>query len=376
MTQLVVVHGVATRSGPSYDVEVANRDALFTKILLNGAGAIRNPLWGPSVAPLLWKGASFQRSSEPVAAFSMMGSGVGAGQDAPPPPDPASLIRVAQSNANAALDAVFAELVEQANQDGRALQSHELVQFEKAAAFLQQGEPNTPLEAPDVPELAKSIHERIAFDGNYGIGDTLIKAANAVAGRARHAVGAGVLALGRDSLNPFVALFLGDIFAYLNKGPVRDAIRSTIVTDLNHAFAAAKAGHEKLVVIGHSLGGVILYDLFSDPAGSGLSEGFHVDAFITVGSQPGLFAEMGLVGPGGHPAVPPTKIAGPDCVGDWLNVIDPIDLFGFKAEPIFDRASDFSFDSQTGLLGSHTSYFSRPIFHARLRAHLVERDIA
>ena len=69
---------------------------------------------------------------------------------------------------------------------------------------------------------------------------------------------------------------------------------------------------------------------------------------------------------------PPTPIPGPANVGLWINIYDAIDLFGFRARPIFGTATDYEFNSITGLLSSHTTYFKRPQFHARLRVPLKE----
>ena len=82
MTQLVFVHGVATRSGGNYDQVVANRDALFRKILFEDpALSIHTPLWGDLV-PKIAK--DVYDTNAGVGAFglgapSSMGGGIGGG---------------------------------------------------------------------------------------------------------------------------------------------------------------------------------------------------------------------------------------------------------------------------------------------------------
>jgi hypothetical protein len=111
--------------------------------------------------------------------------------------------------------------------------------------------------------------------------------------------------------------------------------------------------------------------MLSSPVAAGLPADFRADAFVTVGSQSGLFHEMGLFDY--KPAQsPPTPIPGPANVGLWINIYDAIDLFGFRARPIFGTATDYEFNSITGLLSSHTTYFKRPQFHARLRVRMKE----
>lgn len=143
--------------------------------------------------------------------------------------------------------------------------------------------------------------------------------------------------------------------------------------DLAAAWAAKEPG-ERLYIIGHSLGGVILYDMLSEPAAAGLPDGFKTDALVTVGSQPGLFQELGLFDHRPAPA-PRVAEAGPEAARVWINVFDPIDPFGFRTTPMFSAPSDCSFDSMTGLLSAHTTYFKRPQFYARLRWRLRQAGV-
>jgi pimeloyl-ACP methyl ester carboxylesterase len=170
-----------------------------------------------------------------------------------------------------------------------------------------------------------------------------------------------------DLVRPSVGFFLGDVFAYLNDGDLQADIRSEIQEKLLAAHSSKGAG-EKLVVIGHSLGGVILVDMLSSPLESGLPEDFRVDALLTVGSQPGLFQALGLI-------VEPEddkKTPRPPGVAAWFNVFDPLDPLAFRCEPIFADVKDMRFDSITGVASAHTTYFKRPQFYARARRRLRE----
>jgi pimeloyl-ACP methyl ester carboxylesterase len=157
----------------------------------------------------------------------------------------------------------------------------------------------------------------------------------------------------RDGVSPAVALFLGDVFTYLKAGDLRTAIQATVRADVLAAHEASKASGAPLVLIGHSLGGVILTDMLESPAESGLPDDLKVSALITVGSQPGLFQSVGVLAPG---APAGERRPGPRSVANWYNVFDPIDPLAFRADPIFSGVEDHSFNSITGLASAHTTY--------------------
>lgn len=380
MIEVIFVHGVATRPSSGYDTMVANRDALIKAVLFEGAPAtITSPMWGRHASNLAWGGAAFQRGSDDIASLNL-GVGGGGGLHAAPAgpanlPGDLTLAAVASASPTAAIDELFAAMVALADEEGRALGNGELEQFRAATRFLAgDGLLTTTTDMAD-DAFVDALRDEIGIAGSFGLGDRLKEAANRVTGLGRNLAGRGLVALFRDDLNPAVAMFLGDIFAYLKPGPMRNAIRETIVLDLRNACQRAQQQSTKLILIGHSLGGVILYDLLSSPDAAGLPANFRADALITVGSQPGLFEELTLFDHVAEDRGKPHRVAGPASVGKWFNIIDPIDLFAFKSSSIFADAIDLEFDSATGLSSAHTMYFSRPQFHARLRKRLVEHGI-
>ena len=127
---------------------------------------------------------------------------------------------------------------------------------------------------------------------------------------------------------------------------------------------------EKLIVVAHSMGGNIVYDILShfDPS-------IKIDALITVGSQVALFKELRLYAEDKSPKVDAGVARKPDCVGTWLNVFDPLDVLGFAASGVFKGVHDFAFSTQASALDAHSTYFLRPTFHERLRERLVEVGI-
>lgn len=381
MVEFVFVHGVATRPGAGYDTMVVNRDALLKAVLFAGNPVtITSPMWGNHASNLVWGGAVFQHGGDDIGSLSLglgMAGGIGMNTaDFSGEGDGAMLAAVATASPAAAIDELFATLVATANAEGRALDADELEQFQAAAQLLAEDGVVSATEEMAEGAFVDALREDMGVAGSYGaLGDTLKAAARRVTGMGRNVIGQGLVALFRDQLNPAVAMFLGDIFAYLKPSPMREAIRATVIHDLAAAHQRAKDQKSKLILMGHSLGGVILYDLLSSPQSVGLPPGFKVDAFITVGSQPGLFEELTLFDHVAAERGKPHHVAGPANVGLWLNIFDPIDLFGFKASPVFAQARDFEFDSGTGLASAHTTYFSRPQFHAKLRQRLIDERL-
>ena len=141
-----------------------------------------------------------------------------------------------------------------------------------------------------------------------------------------------------------------------------------MLSELHAASAAKTDGDDKLIVIAHSFGGEIVYDILTkfDP-------GLSIDVLITVGSQVGLFEEMKLYlasddmypDDAGHAKVPM-----PSNLKRWLNVFDPNDVLSFLAEPIFAGVQDFKYDTGFSTLQAHGGYFLRPSFYSRLAARL------
>ena len=390
MTQLVFVHGVATRQGADYDQAVRNRDALFAKVLFEDAElGIHTPLWGdqvpviPSAVFDTGKVATAFKLAVAAGPLGMSGGmgnavGAGAGGTAAAGAD-LTLAALAKSNPNVALDALFVELLEAYDRKKQPIPQAELASFAEAAKAI-----SIDIAAGDallLPEGAKARFGSASTDqqlrealGNqpdgaasYGILSDIGSAIGAVTDRIRNIASRVAVDPLVDFVRPAVGFFLGDVFAYLHDSDLRDNIRARI-RDKLLAANRAKKPDEKLVVIGHSLGGVILVDMLCSPVESGLPADLHVDALLTVGSQAGLFQALGLF----VERADGNKTPSPPCVAAWFNVFDPIDPLAFRCEPIFADVRDMRFDSITGVASAHTTYFKRPQFYARARWRLRE----
>lgn len=372
MPQLVFVHGVATRNTDEYKLAVANRDKLFKELLFTGTDPqIHSPMWGDIVPAI---GASVFETNKGVQSFALnVGafSGLGAGLASGGNDDGLSIVAVGKQDPLAALDAICSEIADRAARDGRGLREDELQAFRNASAHIAAKTEAT-LFAGNVSQ--QSITEQLTHGGpaTYGIGSLVGGAVSAVTDRVRNA--ASTLGFGavRESLSPAVGRFMGDVFVYLKQGEHREQIRAVVRQALLEAHAATQAGQGPLVLVGHSMGGVILVDMLSDPQRAGLPPDLAVDALVTVGSQPGLFASLDVLTPNAPPVSPRRR---PDCVKLWMNVFDAIDPLAFRADKVYQGAEDFVFNSVAGITDTHSKYFQRPQFYARARVRLQEAHI-
>jgi hypothetical protein len=369
MVQLVFVHGVATRSGDGYAQAVQNRDALFKDILFEGQPVkIRSPQWGdlvPPIDPRVFETANGITSFSLAVQPQGMGGGLAGGAG---PAGDLSLASIAEQNSIVVLDAIFAELVETADRTGIALSASDIAAFRQATRAMADNKTDALLDgAATDDEIAFNLGK--SQTGSFGIGSKIKDAIDAVANHLRNAVSTVGFGAVRDSVSPAVAFFLGDVFNYLKEGDLRSAIQAKVRADVLAAHEAAKASGAPLVLVGHSLGGVIVTDMLESPRESGLPDDLKVSALITVGSQSGLFQSAGVLSlkaPAGQ------LIPRPRSVANWFNVFDPIDPLAFRADPIYTDVDDFSFNSITGLASAHTTYFKRPQFHARCRKRLQD----
>jgi hypothetical protein len=390
---LVFIHGVATRQSPGHRAQVHQRDALFKQLVLPGDTEVFDPDWGSD-------GVKFDPTlpwmPEPggVQAFGTRQAGpVGTAQ--------VGIGRLATLNPGRAIDVAFeaglAKQVDTATRTGNpaeALTTKELEVFEAAVRYLEAGADKTafdPLgsDAEFISALALELKLHVPNKGPAAepmgpISDALqwlSQGLKDLVRPIRNTTSDAVLRVVRRPLTEQVAFILGDVFVYL-RGRETGGVTGTanrifapIMADLVKA-ARLRSPADPLILVCHSLGAVILYDLLSDRAAVAKIEtdsGFdlNIDAWITVGAQPGLFADMGLYG-----TVPGTTADGrlprPAPVRVWLNVYDYTDVLAFTCKKIFNDVEDFEFGNITGLFSAHTSYFQRPSFYQRLRARLNE----
>lgn len=179
----------------------------------------------------------------------------------------------------------------------------------------------------------------------------------------------------RDWSSGFLARFLGDAFMFFSRRKAGNAVRREIAAAILDAARAAEAERQPLVLIGHSMGGSVLHDMLSDPEQvraleAELGRPLAVKLFMTVGTQVGLFAELGQFMPSdaGHPLVV-------GCRHYW-NVFDFADTLSFLTGPILRGVIDLEVNTAGGVLHSHNAYFDNTVFFTRLRARLLKAGLA
>jgi hypothetical protein len=175
----------------------------------------------------------------------------------------------------------------------------------------------------------------------------------------------------RPWMTSFAAQTIGDILVYTahrGNSNTPGEIVKRILAMVQAAADKQDPDKDPLIAIGHSLGGVILYDLFSY-----FATNLQCGLLVTVGSQVGFLQELGLLASSSVVSPSPsTRIPRPANVLRWLNVFDEVDVLAFATQPVFTGVEDFSFSNQTGALSAHTSYFWSPRFHRRLGARMRE----
>lgn len=374
--QLVFVHGVATRDTAEYRAAATNRDKLFRELLFTELTlSIHAPMWGKFVPAIDQRVFDTDKG---VTTYSLningapgLGGGLGGGGLAGGGAAEVSIGAIGKQDPVAALDAICAEIAARAARDNRDLEPAELGAFRKAAELIAQDSAATAFAGEASPKTIAD-HLGAGTPATFSIGSAIGDAVSAVTDRVRNA--ASTLGFGavRGSLTPAVGLFLGDVFVYLEDGQPRQKIRDEVGTALAKAHNEVKAGHGPLVIVGHSMGGVILIDMLMNPGAAQLPDDFSVDAVLTVGSQPGFFDTLGLLAQNVPVGQERRK---PDCVKHWLNVFDPIDPLAFRTDMIFKGVTDLAFNSVTGITAAHTTYFERPQFYARSRKRLHDFGI-
>lgn len=179
-----------------------------------------------------------------------------------------------------------------------------------------------------------------------------------------------LLAWGRRPLNEVLGRFFGDVFVYLDARGDKNApgeIPTLILEEIDQAVAEAPG--EPLVIVGHSLGGVISFDLLSH-----FRPNLSADLFVSVGSQVSHFEEMKRFKTS-DPSIPSQtqKFAKtPENIAHWINVFDEVDIFSYACEKVFDRVADFHYDTQTYTIKAHGAYFEQHRFYQRLRTRIDE----
>lgn len=382
---IVFVHGVNNRDGAAYRENEQARDGFLKEIVAPALGMkpnklqVLNPYWGKHGAQFAWGMAVLPNPSVEFEAFGndaeAEARGRVAGLLAESRAD-GNIIDMARKDFGTSIDLLYASAMAGAETEEEArdlAKSYELaVAYAEAnpqPAWLADAEPGN--FADRLNHAARA--SRVESFGAGGVLDSLKEGVSRLFNAAPDATTEVAGRLLRKKLNATITRFAGDAFVYLNnRGTVDNPgpIVSTVLADLRKASAISKAEGEPLVVIAHSFGGEIVYDILTyfDP-------GITVDCLITVGSQVGLFEEMKLYKVS-SPILPPNppggRVVRPVSLKRWLNVFDTNDVLSYQLEPVVERVSDFHYDTGYSSLGAHGGYFMRPSFYKRMAKQLAQ----
>lgn len=405
---LLFVHGVNVRSAPdpaAYEASVRARDALFRtaglRTLASNPKAVKilNPYWGDLGSKFPWNHAALPTGSEESFGFTedaaALLQSVAAAYDGPAPRTALESARCGSLSdavdllwAASAVHATTKELAESWAVAG-AMAVH-YAQHDPRPDWLDDVENDKQLidrlrneleewhPLGDVPTPSPSDQEEVlgsALFTPFATGFGLVrKWLPELTNAAARKVGRLIVDSKREELHRNLARFFGDVFVYLDSRGTVDQpgeIVTRILKDLDEAHEMrSQPGAEdtKLYVIGHSMGGVIAYDILTH-----FRPLMPVDAFVTVGSQVAVFEEMKLfIERDQNAPIKPAidRTARPSNIGCWINVFDDQDILGFATEGIFSGTRDFAFSTGKPLLVAHSSYLSQPSFHERLADRL------
>lgn len=232
------------------------------------------------------------------------------------------------------------------------------------AEFLSHAQPVAD-SAPQSLGLFSTVGNAIAA-GAGKLKQAVSSAAGTVLDRAGDFASTNVLRFTRNTLNENLGRFFGDVFYYMDARGDKDnpgAIPQRILGEWDALLGAAPAD-EPLVIIGHSLGGVITYDLLSH-----FRPDIQVDLLVTVGSQVSHFQEINLF----KDPVPPAGLSPrPANVRHWINIFDSVDIFAYACDRVFDGVQDFHYDTKTYVVKAHSAYFKQARFYERLRERVEQ----
>jgi hypothetical protein len=155
----------------------------------------------------------------------------------------------------------------------------------------------------------------------------------------------------RNRVMPGLSLFLGDVMSWFRN-------REAILHRVEEAVTAANL-KEPLVLLGHSLGGVIAFEYCAEVAQD-------IRLLATVGSQVGLFGELGVLHAASRSRA--GKLVVPDNVQSWRNMYDPDDALSFLAAPVFDGVVDVEFDTRAPFPVCHSEYWNLADMYRKLTA--------
>ena len=406
---LVFVHGVNVRDDGSYYQDVNARNSLLKRFALSTVFTnpqlvnILNPYWGQHGVKFAWNQASLPQSGIeelgpedelPLLLLSQT-------QLSETPPAETALLEVARRSLEEAIDllwAVSSQQVDPMQADALAdlaVRTTDYVAHNPHPAWLDTVSNDRAFlrdlqlavedwQPQGTFPAMQDLHnwEALGFDDTW---EQIKEGASRLKGAISSLAGRTLVDIARPRLHHQSSRFMGDVLVYLrqrgtkeNPGAIVREVMAALeqASDQIHSQPQSKSNRledDKLIVIAHSMGGNISYDILTH-----FRPDIQVDVFVTVGSQVALLEEMKLFmdSDPSQPANPKTdRLPLPPNIKCWLNVFDYNDVFGFAAAGVFQGVQDFSYVTGKGVISAHTTYFTRPSLHRRLGERLNDHCI-
>lgn len=178
----------------------------------------------------------------------------------------------------------------------------------------------------------------------------------------------------RRPLGEFVTAFFGDVLWYVAQrgdadapGPIPTRVLETLI-----AARASAPKDEPLVVLSHSMGGQIVYDLITHflPQRPDLAD-LRIDFWCAAASQVGFFAELGLFLEGPPDPPEPHPFPSPAHLGAWWNAWDHKDLLSYRVSGIFDGVDDTPYASRGTSWNEHNRYLYEAAFFQEMARRVI-----
>ena len=400
---IVFIHGVNTRKqDPGYDATVWLIEKFCIKHLtgatLSGktltTAKPRFPYWGDLASKFAWNmaslpsgeinalgAASVEEDLRPLIA--MIGDGLVDPESAKQQP----LLTLAHKSLSQAVAAITSLLLH----DARPADAEHTAQFIVAAQGYAEDNP-APAWLAGLSTDAQFVNTLVAEVGSAGptgvqaLGtmDFIVNPLTAAVMKVKQAVSSAagsvlnktgdyastkLLAWSRQPLNGILGRFFGDVFIYLDERQDNGApgpINQLLLHEFKAAVAAGPQG-EPLVLIGHSLGGVITFDLLSH-----FCPDIEVDLLVSVGSQVSHFEELKLFKESDKavPSATQGRAKKPANIKRWINIFDEVDIFSYACDKVFEDVIDFHYDTKTYVVKAHGAYLEQERFYRRLRERI------
>ena len=413
---IVFVHGVANRNGTeAYDDHWANLEAFLREYIAPEISEqpdqvkIIDAYWGDLGVRFAWDGISRPRS--PLLGMGAPSEQTGADRaqiiaTLPPsildfipsatPPARSGLVasgsatgitpdrgfRLKNLSPDQLSDFLVAVLDQMESGSERKIAADKIAHDSQFKTKLEQC--NTLNEELDLIENSINVSS-VGLTG-MGFSDWLKKFLDRMSETVARAEGTGGFVLSRavvefrGPINNAVTTFLGDVFVYLNNrgnASKPGAIPKRVLDKLKDANDQKNAPDEPLIVLTHSMGGQIIYDLVTHFLPN-LPEygGIRIDFWCATASQVGLFEEMKLFceSSSKYSAKNNNTVPFPDLrfLRGWWNVWDYNDFISYTARGIIADVDDGSYNSGMSLLSAHSGYLERPSFYRQFAAKLCE----